>query len=263
MKATEEMDIIFKTFIDIANDKKIGHTEKSKKELLKKELLNTEEKQLDSMYSALEIWESIDSIFYEYSKEPTDEFKKAVIELLNNSEAIFNHFEIDRPLKIEELLKVKLEDSKIKENINTLLQSEKVISNANDYHQDGRKQTKGWQNRTIDKYSGLETAGLEIFLTAANQAFYDAVLEKYGKNYKRSLTSIIKQQVNKEAYKDEIKDIENCLLKKHSTVKPFILFDSVLEKLKIHNIRTSRNKKRATIPLFTSIEKAIYTNIQN
>jgi len=148
----EGMEIVFNALVESA--KKLGHTEQSIKVLLREEFhkkypqLFFSDEQLNSLYRAYNTLAELYIRGAELHKEPTVEIKKMVIECLNDTEAIFNHFEIIRPLKIETLLTISLKNVKIKENINLLLNSDKVISNSSTYHKDGREQTKEWQNRS-------------------------------------------------------------------------------------------------------------------
>lgn len=268
ISATEEMKIAFNVLVE--SGKKLGHTEKSIKALIEEEFHknHTEcvlsETQLNGLYKAYESLKELYAVGAELNQEPEQDIKKLIIEFLNDVEQIFNHFEIIRPLKIETLLNIRLEDNKIKESIQSLLENNKVVSNSNTYYKDGREQTKEWLNKSLNKYLSIEHLGIEIFFTAVNKALYDEIIKHYGRNYKRAINSIVRKQSEneKDFYKDELEDIERCILNKTFKSEIFILFDSLLESFNIKNMKTSRNRKRTTIPLFNSIKKSIITKFK-
>jgi len=130
ISATEGMEIASNVLIKSRN--RLGHTEKSIKLLIAEEFNKNHstcvlsEKQLNSLYGAYERLKELYTVGTALNQEPENDIKKLIIEFLNDVEQIFNHFEIIRPLKIETLLNIQLEDNKIKENIQSLLENNKV-----------------------------------------------------------------------------------------------------------------------------------------
>ncbi len=257
-------ELIFNVYCKSLN--KLGHTEKSIKELIKEELKEKicnyilDEKELNSLYQGYLFLQNFNI------EKPTDEIKDLILQFLNNSEAILNHFEVLRPLKLEEFLGIKIGNAEIKKNIQLLLDNEKVICTSESYLTDKRKQTKNWINQSMDNYFIIDYLGIEIFITATNKTLYDEIIKVYGgnKHYKERLKTKIKKlnEEEKNLYKNEIEDIEKCILKKNFKAELFILFDTILEKMNIKNIKVSRAKNRNTIPIFDTLMNAIIPKLK-
>lgn len=247
---------------------KLGHTENSIKELIKEEVKKKidnyilYEKELNGLYKIYLFFQNL-----HIKEKPTDEIKNLILQFLNNSDAILNHFEVLRPLKLEEFLGIKIENAEIKKNIQLLLDNEKVICTSESYLIDKRKQTKNWINESINNIFIIEFIGVEIFITAINKTLYDEIIKVYGgnKHYKSRLKTKLKRlsKEEKNLYKEEIEDIEKCIMKKNFKAELFILFDSVLKKMNIDNIRISRAKNRDTIPMFNTLNNAIIRKLKN